>query len=549
MEPIIQIGSTGLDAIHLLAIVVALALGAALYRLNEQHAQEKTRREELESDLDHSQQEAKTQRIKAEEAQLSLAQLRGQTDKQREEFTTLAQQVMKQAQAQFVEMAEKTFEKHREGAKGELKELMKPIDENFSEFKKKVADIEKVRTQDKTAIEKQVAAIGESLKFNTAETGKLVNALTAPKGGGSWGEMQLRRVMEVAGMSAHCDFNEQATDETSEGKKQRPDVVIHLPGDRQIVVDSKVSLDAYLKANEASDPTQRAIHLKSHATSVQRHIDALASKKYQDNLDERVDFVAMFIPGENYFASALEYNPDLLERAYSKGVIVTTPSTLIGLAKTVAYVWRQEKMTENAKEAAQLGQMLYERIAKMAEHIEKLGKSLNTSVGHFNAMNSSASNSPLCTAICALLASPEMSPLSSKSSMSVLKQSKKIHIADRLSLAYGSITSRLARVLGAKHQWSIGFDSSWPWEWPPPAALNLGPRRTQPRTGETGATAEMDRRIQTSTRRTRRTGTPLQPNPSRATSTPPTIRMAWAGSAPRIGRLRSGTARSTTPHR
>ena len=122
---------------------------------------------------------------------------------------------------------------------------------------------------------------------------------------------------------------------------------------------------------------------------MQRHVDTLASKRYQANLDERVDFVAMFIPGENFFAAALEHSPDLLERAYSKNVIVTTPSTLIGLAKTVAYVWRQEKMTENAREAAQLGQLLYERIAKMAEHIEKLGKSLNSSVGHFNAMNSS----------------------------------------------------------------------------------------------------------------------------------------------------------------
>ena len=200
--------------------------------------------------------------------------------------------------------------------------------------------------------------------------------------------MTLRNVMEQAGLSAHCDFNEQVTDQTEDGH-QRPDAVIHLPGGRQIVVDSKVSLEAYMAAASAEDPTQRNIHLKSHATNVQRHVDTLASKRYQANLDERVDFVAMFIPGENFFAAALEHAPDLLERAYSRNVIVTTPSTLIGLAKTVAYVWRQEKMTENAREAAQLGQQLYERIATMAGHIEKLGKSLNTSVGHFNSMNSS----------------------------------------------------------------------------------------------------------------------------------------------------------------
>lgn len=388
MKPIIQIGETGLDLIHLVAIVVALGLAAALYRLNTQHRQEKERREELEADLAHSEQSLNTQRAMAEESKLELAELRGQTAKSKEAFGEIARGVMQQTQAQFMQLADETFKKHREGAKGELSELMKPIGENFTEFKKRVADIEKVRAEDKSAIQQQVKAIGESLHRNTAETGKLVNALTAPKGGGRWGEMTLRNVMEQAGLSGHCDFNEQVNDETEEGR-QRPDAVIHLPGERQIVVDSKVSLEAYMAASSAEDPTQRKVQLKTHATNVQRHVDTLASKRYQANLDERVDFVAMFIPGENFFAAALEYAPDLLERAYSKNVIVTTPSTLIGLAKTVSYVWRQEKMTQNAREAAQLGQQLYERIAKMAEHIERLGKSLNTSVSHFNAMNSS----------------------------------------------------------------------------------------------------------------------------------------------------------------
>jgi DNA recombination protein RmuC len=389
MEAIVQIGSVGLDAIHLVAILLALiGLGLCVW-LNGQRQQEQADRVEIEADLDAATEQLENHRAGAEAARLELAQLRGQTEKQREEFGVLAQQVMKQAQAQFVEMADETFKKHREGAKGELNELMKPIGENFDAFKKRVDEIEKVRTEDKSVIQEQVKAIGESLHRNTAETGKLVNALTAPKTGGSWGEMQLRRVMEVAGMSAHCDFAEQTTDRADNGQMQRPDVVIHLPGERQIVVDSKVSLDAYMKASQEAEPAQRAVHLKSHADSVRRHIDTLASKRYQDNLDERVDFVAMFIPGENYFQSALEHSPDLLERAYSKGVIVTTPSTLIGLAKTVSYVWRQEKMTENAREAAKLGEQLYERIAVLAGHIEKLGKSLNGAVENYNKMNSS----------------------------------------------------------------------------------------------------------------------------------------------------------------
>lgn len=388
MKPIIFIGEIGLDAIHLVAIVIALGLAAAIYRLNTQFGQERTTREEAEADLSHAEQELKTQRTQAESTRLELAELKGQTAKQREEFSTLAQQVMKQAQAQFVEMADETFKKHREGAKGELSQLMKPIDENFKEFKKRVSDIEKVRAEDKSAIQAQVKAIGESLHRNTTETGKLVNALTAPKGGGRWGEMTLRNVMEQAGLSGHCDFDEQVNDQTEEGR-QRPDAVIHLPGGRQIVVDSKVSLEAYMAAASSEDPTQRGVHLKTHAANVQRHVDTLASKRYQANLDERVDFVAMFIPGENFFAAALEYAPDLLERAYSRNVIVTTPSTLIGLAKTVAYVWRQEKMTQNAREAAQLGQQLYERIATMAGHIEKLGRSLNGAVDNYNKMNAS----------------------------------------------------------------------------------------------------------------------------------------------------------------
>ena len=388
MEPIIQIGETGLDLIHLIAIVVALGLGAACYKFRELLGQAQKSLEESTADLSHAQETLTTQRARAETAELQLAELRGQTAKQNEAFSEIARGVMQQTQKQFMDLADETFKKHREGAKGELKDLMKPIDENFTEFKKRVSDIEKVRAEDKSAIQEQVKAIGESLHRNTAETGKLVNALTAPKGGGRWGEMTLRNVMEQAGLSGHCDFNEQVTDQTEDGR-QRPDAVIHLPGGRQIVVDSKVSLEAYMAAASADDPTQRNIHLKSHATNVQRHVDTLASKRYQANLDARVDFVAMFIPGENFFAAALEHAPDLLERAYSKNVIVTTPSTLIGLAKTVAYVWRQEKMTQNAREAAQLGQQLYERIATMASHIEKLGKSLNMSVSHFNAMNSS----------------------------------------------------------------------------------------------------------------------------------------------------------------
>ena len=395
MEALVQIGTVGLDAIHLGSFVVCMTLlGVLLWargehaRLADALAREELERAEAEEQAEKSEQQLLTQRKAADEARIALARAEARSAEDDKKFADLAQGVLRQANAQFLQLANETFEKHKEGAQGQLKQLMQPIGENFDAFKKRVDDLEKVRAADKSAIQEQVKAIGESLHRNTAETGKLVNALTAPKGGGRWGEMTLRNVMEQAGLSGHCDFNEQVTDTTETGR-QRPDAVIHLPGGRQIVVDSKVSLDAYMAASSTEDPAQRAVHLKAHATSVQRHIDTLASKRYQANLDERVDFVAMFIPGENFFAAALEHAPDLLERAYARNVIVTTPSTLIGLAKTVAYVWRQEKMTENAREAAKLGEQLYERIAVLAGHIEKLGKSLNGAVDHYNKLNTS----------------------------------------------------------------------------------------------------------------------------------------------------------------
>jgi len=388
MDSIVQIGQIGLDLIHLLAIAAALGGIGGLFWMHGRWKLDAEARTDAESDLEHTTQKLETQRATAEAARLELAELKGQSAKDKEQFGEIARGVMAQAQEQFMVMANETFSKHKAGAKGDLEKLMQPISENFGEFKKRVEAIEKVRAADKSAIQEQVRAIGESLHRNTAETGKLVNALTAPKGGGRWGEMTLRNVMEQAGLSAHCDFDEQVNDQTEDGH-QRPDAVIHLPGGRQIVVDSKVSLEAYMAAASAEDPQQKTVHLKAHATNIQRHITTLASKGYQSNLDERVDFVAMFIPGENFFAAALEYAPDLLERAYAKNVIVTTPSTLIGLAKTVSYVWRQEKMTENAREAATLGEQLYERIAVMAGHIDRLGKSLNGAVDNFNKMNSS----------------------------------------------------------------------------------------------------------------------------------------------------------------
>ncbi len=387
MDPIMTFGTLALDALHLVFLVLALGLGFAWWQLRQtsQAARQLLERdfESAQADAERNAQRARTQEALAREAELKLAAAQARSAEDEQKFAQLAQGVLTQANALFLERADETFKRHREGAQGELKELMKPIGENFETFRQKVEAIEKVRTEDKSALKEQVEAIHASLKVHTTETGRLVSALTAPKGGGRWGEMTLRNVMEQAGLSQHCDFSEQVS-EASETGRQRPDAIIHLPGGRQIVVDSKVSLDAYMAATGTDDPAQRALHLKAHAASVQRHVNLLSSKDYQSNLGNRFDYVAMFIPGENFFAAALEEAPDLIEKAMGKAVIVTTPTTLIALARTVAHLWRQHEMNANAMEAAELGAELYVRIGKMLEHMQKLGKSLNGSVDAFN---------------------------------------------------------------------------------------------------------------------------------------------------------------------
>jgi DNA recombination protein RmuC len=388
--------ASGFDLVHMILIAIIIGLGFVMMRGRSAGALESQRltleAAQLRGDLAETEgraafteQRLTTQEAVARQAELALADLRARSEGDEHRFADLAQGVLAKANQQFLQLANETFEKHREGAKGQLSELIQPIRQNMEAFSQKVEAIEKVRTEDKSLLQEQVKAIGENLRHNTAETGKLVSVLTAPKGGGRWGEMTLRNVLEQAGLSAHCDFSEQVTDSTEEGR-QRPDAIIHLPGGRQIVVDSKVSLDAYMSASKADDPAQKISFLKAHAASVQRHVSQLAAKDYQANLDSRFDYIAMFIPGENFFAAALDHAPELIEKAMSRKVIVTTPTTLIALARTVAHLWRQHEMNEHAMEAASLAADLYNRIGVMLNHTERLGKSLNGSVESYNKL-------------------------------------------------------------------------------------------------------------------------------------------------------------------
>ncbi|MEQ8557281.1 MAG: DNA recombination protein RmuC [Henriciella sp.] len=405
MDALITIGSLSLDLVHLLLILAAAALAGAVFWLR---GELRNRTGEVERDLAHTQelletakaeredfrQQLKTQAAVADDAKIALAKAEARSEEDEKKFADLAQRVLDQSSRRFLSQADEHFKRHKEGAQSNLKELMTPINKNLEDFAKKVADLEKVRAQDKSSIQEQVKAIGESLKLHTTETNKLVTALSAPKGGGRWGETTLRNVMEHAGLSAHCDFSEQVHDRVDE-KAIRPDVIIKLPGGREIVVDSKVSIEDYLKALDETDPARRTAYLKAHGKKVRDHIKTLGSKDYQSAFSKRVDFVALFIPGENFYVAALEHEPDLFDFAAARQVIVVTPSTLLALAKAVAYGWRQEQATENARQAAELGRDLYGRLTSMGGHIEKLGKSLNMTVNHFNSFSGSLQRSVL----------------------------------------------------------------------------------------------------------------------------------------------------------
>ncbi len=354
-------------------------------------------RDRIAAELAQEKQVSETQRSVAREAEKKYEATKARSEEDEQKFAELAQNVMRKANSQFLELANETFTKHREGAQTDLKSLIQPIGENFEKFKLRVDRIEEVRTQDKSALTEQITAITNNLNRNTSETNKLVTALSAPKGGGRWGETTLRNVMEHAGLSEFCDFSEQTTGDV-DGIGIRPDVLIKLPGGREIVVDSKVSIDDYLKAADEPDQTQRAVLLKRHGRNVRNHIATLASKAYQDSFSERVDFVALFIPGENFYAAALQYEPDLFDYAAQKQVIVVTPSTLLALAKAVAYGWRQEKAQENAFKAAELGRELYSRLVTLGSHFDKMGRALNQSVEAYNKFGGSLNSRVLSTA-------------------------------------------------------------------------------------------------------------------------------------------------------
>jgi len=401
----------------IVALIAGVALGALIgwlfARANAAGAiataaQERAQREELAGSLVElrdklaiAQSEKVTADTELRNAKERIEQERALLDdaekKLTDTFKLLAAEALRTTSDDFIKRADEKFRAERETAgkdfearQKSIDELVKPARESLTKLDGELRRIENDRRESQGNLKSQLESLG-------AQTGRLVDALKTPVVRGRWGEVQLRNVAEIAGMTDHCDFFEQESVTTDDGWL-RPDMVVRLPGGKNVVVDSKAPLKAYLEALEAADDAARRIKLKEHASQIRKHVEQLSSKSYQDALKPTPEFVVLFLPGEMFFSAALQQDPALIEDAAAKKVVLASPTTLIAVLRAVAYGWRQERLAENAERISVLGQELHERIATMAGYFADLGGALDRALREYNRTLSSLESRVYVTA-------------------------------------------------------------------------------------------------------------------------------------------------------
>ena len=399
-------------AIVLIAVVLAILRGRAFRRaldeeINQAESMMRARDGRI-ADLEAQARKLEIDNVRRGE-QLALAAERlAEVKDLRQSMTTafgdLSRQTLENAQDQFLKIANQRFAQLREASQGDLEqrkqaigEMVKPLGDSLKKIDEQVRTLETQREGAYRGLMQQVATLSEGQEKLRSETGNLAQALRKAPVRGRWGELQLKRVVELAGMVEHCDFDLQ-TFVAGESGALRPDMIVRLPGGGQIVVDAKTPLDSYMDAMEAESEEARATAIAKHAARVAEHVKQLSRKGYREQFDPTPDFVVMFLPTESVFAAALDAQPGLIEAGARDSVILATPTTLIALLRAVAYGWRQERLAQNARHIADTGRELYDRLAKLGQHTQDLGKHLGRSVNAYNGLVSNLESRVLVSA-------------------------------------------------------------------------------------------------------------------------------------------------------